>query len=69
MDPHEPISPAALPSEHENEKSNKKWAEIEVDPIEVDRFSDIPATKVLVPDEHDEFIDPRLKDYPIPLVA
>lgn len=27
------------------------------------------ATKIYVPDEKEEFIDPRLKDYPIPLVA
>lgn len=25
--------------------------------------------EVVVPDDHDEFIDPRLRDYPIPLVA
>lgn len=27
------------------------------------------ATKIYVPDDTEEFIDPRLKDYPIPLVA
>lgn len=27
------------------------------------------AAKIYVPDEHEEFIDPRLKDYPVPLVA
>lgn len=27
------------------------------------------ATKIYIPDESEEFIDPRLKDYPIPLVA
>lgn len=27
------------------------------------------AAKIYVPDETEEFIDPRLKDYPIPLVA
>lgn len=27
------------------------------------------ATKIYVPDESEEFIDPSLKDYPIPLVA
>lgn len=27
------------------------------------------AVKIYVPDETEEFIDPRLKDYPIPLVA
>ncbi len=27
------------------------------------------AAKVYVPDDAEEFIDPRLKDYPIPLVA
>ena len=27
------------------------------------------AAKIYVPDDSDEVIDPRLKDYPIPLVA
>lgn len=33
-------------------------------------FDALPPQKVtVVPDEDDEFIDPRLKNYPIPLVA
>ena len=31
--------------------------------------SDVPLGEGIVPDDDDEFIDPRLKDYPIPLVA
>lgn len=27
------------------------------------------AAKIYVPDDSEEFIDPRLKDYPVPLVA
>jgi len=27
------------------------------------------AAKIYVPDDNEEFIDPRLKDYPVPLVA
>lgn len=75
MDQHEPISSVTITAgdvnekNEKSEKNEKNWTDIEVDPIDVDDFAEIPATKVLVPDEHDEFIDPRLKDYPIPLVA
>lgn len=31
--------------------------------------SDVPLGEGIVPDDDDEFIDPRLKDYPIALVA
>lgn len=32
-------------------------------------LKDSPQGKIYIPDDNDEFIDPRLKDYPIPLVA
>lgn len=51
---------------------SKALDEKHVDSIELDAsdaYSDIPADKPFVPDENDEVIDPRLKDYPIPLVA
>ena len=32
-------------------------------------YKEVPVGEGIVPDDNDEFIDPRLKDYPIPLVA
>ena len=32
-------------------------------------YQDVPIGEGIVPDDDDEFIDPRLKDYAIPLVA
>lgn len=32
-------------------------------------LKDTPQGKIYIPDDKDEFIDPRLKNYPIPLVA
>jgi hypothetical protein len=72
MDRLEDIDHAAPPQLSEsdsNEKNEKNWTDIEVEPVDTEEFAEIPATKVLVPDDNDEFIDPRLKDYPIPLVA
>ena len=69
MDRHDPIEDDAIPSPEINEKNEKNWTDIEVTPSDGGDFSDIPASKVLVPEEDDEFIDPRLKDYPIPLLA
>ena len=31
--------------------------------------NDVPLGEGIVPDDDDEYIDPRLKNYPIPLVA
>lgn len=31
--------------------------------------SGVESTPIYVPDDHDEVIDPRLKDYPVPMVA
>jgi hypothetical protein len=32
-------------------------------------FKEIPLNQAIAPSEDDEFVDPRLKNYPIPLVA
>ena len=71
MDHHQPINAVAPSSDglQENNEKTKTWTDVEVDPIEVDEFTDIPASKILIPDDNDEFIDPRLRDYPIPLIA
>ncbi|RDW77488.1 hypothetical protein BP6252_05541 [Coleophoma cylindrospora] len=45
----------------------KPSVDIEVNDLSDDPYDD--AAKIYVPDEHEEFIDPRLKDYPVPLVA
>lgn len=52
-----------------NEK--KGYSDIEINPMSasVDDFDVNSATKIYVPGDDEEFIDPRLKDYPIPLVA
>jgi hypothetical protein len=34
-----------------------------------DEYKDIPLKQALAPGEDDEVVDPRLKNYPIPLVA
>jgi hypothetical protein len=48
--------------------SEKKGHDIEIDAVEPD-YDDLSTDKIYVPGEDEEFIDPRLKDYPIPLVA
>jgi hypothetical protein len=47
---------------------NEKTGDIEISSERADSEYD-DAAKIYVPDENEEFIDPRLKDYPIPLVA
>lgn len=54
----------ATPVEY-NEKSEKYPEVIEVSLEDED---DSPL-KYYIPDDDDEFVDPRLKNYPIPLVA
>ncbi|TGO18930.1 hypothetical protein BPAE_0360g00010 [Botrytis paeoniae] len=49
--------------------SDKKAADIEIEAIDSNDFQDISDEKIIVPGENDVFIDPRLKDYPVPLVA
>lgn len=46
----------------------EKTGDIEINSERADSEYD-DAAKIYVPDESEEFIDPRLKDYPIPLVA
>lgn len=46
----------------------KKNASIEVNSTDPESDFD-EATKIYVPDDDEEVIDPRLKDYPVPLVA
>lgn len=74
-DPDQVIAPhQTAPLEHdESEKTHaytdeKNVPDIEVDSTGLDSELD-DAAKIYVPDEDDEFIDPRLKDYPVPLVA
>ncbi|KAI9642559.1 hypothetical protein NHQ30_009364 [Ciborinia camelliae] len=47
----------------------KKTADVEIQAVDSNDFQDISDEKIFVPGENDAFIDPRLKDYPIPLVA
>ncbi len=50
--------------------SEKKNLDIEIDVVDSHSDDDVnSATKIYVPGDDEEFIDPRLKDYPIPLVA
>lgn len=64
---------ASPPAHNDVEKTTvavgeKNSAGMEVNSL--DQSSDSgDAAKVYVPDEDEELIDPRLKDYPIPLVA
>ena len=51
--------------------SEKKGHDLEIEAanssdLDIDNIS---GHKLYIPDDNDEFIDPRLKDYPIPLVA
>lgn len=47
---------------------DEKHADIEVASTGPDSDLD-DAAKLYVPDDNEEVIDPRLKDYPVPLVA
>ncbi|KAF7956268.1 hypothetical protein EAE96_005188 [Botrytis aclada] len=49
--------------------SDKKTADIGIEAIDSNDFQDISDEKIIIPGEDDALIDPRLKDYPIPLVA
>ncbi len=60
------------PQSATNEKTralDEKQADIEVVSERANDSDSDEAAKIYVPDDSDEFIDPRLKDYPIPLVA
>jgi hypothetical protein len=50
--------------------SEKKARDLEIEAVDAqDNDDSISGTRLYIPDDNDEFIDPRLKDYPIPLVA
>lgn len=53
----------------ESPTSDKKNADIEVEAVDSNDFKDSSDEKIFLPEENDIFIDPRLKDYPITLVA
>jgi hypothetical protein len=57
------------PSTSDRSLSEKKGLDVEIDAVDSNDFNDIPDDKVFIPDESDVVIDPRLKNYPIPLVA
>jgi hypothetical protein len=62
--------PLILPSLSFPNYSEKKALDLEVEALDSQDIDDnISGTKLYVPDDNDEFIDPRLKDYPILLVA
>lgn len=57
-----------------SDEKRTRYDEKNLDDIEIssDRAGDSDAdsaAKIYVPDDNEEFIDPRLKDYPVPLVA
>lgn len=56
---------ASAQSSDDGKRASVNEKEVEVGAEEVS----LSDQSVYVPDEKDEFIDPRLKDYPIPLVA
>lgn len=51
------------------EKYEEKYANGDIEVASVAYSDELDPLKVIVPDENDEFIDPRLKNYPIPQVA
>lgn len=53
----------------ESPTSDKKNADIEIEAVDSNDFKDSSDEKIFLPEENDIVIDPRLKDYPIPLVA
>ena len=56
-------------SEKEKEAYNEQGQDIEVSSGQLDEADYDDAAKIYVPDDNEEVIDPRLKDYPILLVA
>jgi len=54
--------------DHKAAEVNEKEPDIDVALDRVDSDYD-EAAKIYVPRDDEEYIDPRLKDYPIPLVA
>lgn len=67
------IEVSAIPSNETLRKrittaSDEKHPDVEVASAGLDSDIDDPA-KIYVPEDDEEFIDPRLKNYPVPLVA
>lgn len=60
-----PTEPVLAPAFNEKKDSH----DVEIESANQDNISEVDSGKRFVPDENDEFIDPRLKDYEIPLVA
>ena len=56
-------------SEKKEEAYDEQRQDVEVSSGQLDEADYDDAAKIYVPDDSDEFIDPRLKDYPILLVA
>jgi hypothetical protein len=52
----------------QNEKYGDKQKDLEVD-VKPASIGEGNVSKPFVPDENDDLIDPRLRDYPVPLVA
>lgn len=66
------ITPAGKLDERAKEKASvtdEKGLDVEVASQRVGYSDYDDAAKIYVPEDDDEYIDPRLKDYPIPLVA
>lgn len=66
------ITPAGKLDERAKEKASvmdEKGLDVEVASQRVGDSDYDDAAKIYVPEDDDEYIDPRLKDYPIPLVA
>ena len=62
-------APTPTPPYSEKDGDKLGTSEINEDDVGVGTFEDFNSGKVFVPDDNDLFIDPRLADYPIPLVA
>jgi hypothetical protein len=65
------VSPVEITMEtrsNEDKSSFNEKHDNEVISVREEYDSD-EAAKIYVPDDNEEYIDPRLKDYPVPLVA
>jgi hypothetical protein len=62
--------PEDSPGTRTPEYDEKKALDIEIDAVDShDNDGANSATKIYIPGGDEEFIDPKLNDYPIPLVA
>ena len=53
--------------EIQNEKKEEKRS-MEVD-VKIASIGEVNSGEPFIPDDHDDLIDPRLRGYPVPLVA